>query len=211
MLVMVVWVMVCVTITRWTRIRRLPIRGCETVAIVGNGPSVIEHEFGMRIDKCEWVVRFNAAKLIPRHTGSKTSIHVITAGSDRTFIEGACRVMVYNCKGHHLRPKACVSCFLLDNADAIGIDHPNPTSGLVVVAYLTAMFRNTMFYMIGFDGMKSKATFTESHYFSKDDSSRTRFDRIFTEAGMAHHSDESSVFKGLVASRENLRLMQESW
>ena len=201
--------MVCVTITRCTRIRRLPIGGCEKVAIVGNGRSVIEQELGRRIDECEVVIRFNAAKLVPRHTGSKTSIHVITAGSDREFIEGAFRVMVYNCEGQKMRPKACVSCFLLENADAIGVDHPNPTSGLVVVAYVTAMFRDTMFYMIGFDGMKSNSTFTDSHYFSEDDTSRTTFDRTFTRAGMAHHSNESKVFEGLVASRENLRLMED--
>lgn len=210
-MMIVAWIVVCITITRCTRIRKLPLRPFQIVAIVGNGPSVAKHEFGSQIDACDAVIRFNSAKITPRHTGTKTSIHVITAGSDKSFIKGAERVMVYNCYAHYTRPNPCMSCFLLDSADAIGVNHKNPTSGLVVVAYVTATFRDTMFYMIGFDGMKSGATFSESHYFAEDDQSRTKFDKTFTAIGMAHHSDESSVFEHLVATRDNLRIMSQSW
>lgn len=203
----ITWIIACFCITRLTSDNRLPIHAGQTVAVVGNGPSVLTQTLGQKIDSCDVIIRFNAAKIIPLHTGEKTTIHVITGGSTKNFIDDTHRIIVHNHILHNLRPIPCFHCMLLGNADAIGVTHPQPTSGLIIIAYLSAMYPNSTFLIVGFDGMQNEASFSKTHYYPANDSTRTIWDKIFTGVGMGHHSDESYVFQQLVAARSNLHFM----
>ena len=200
----VLWVVVCGAITSATQLRSLDIPPGATVAIVGNGPSVVTHDWGPLIDRHDVVVRFNAAKLIPRHTGTKTTIHVVTAGSNRSFEPSAVKILVYNSPLHRLRPLPCRKCLLLSPAEATGVSHPRPTSGLITLAYLSAKFPSNHMYVIGFDGLTQGADFDRTHYFAAADASRTAFDKVFTGVGQAYHTNEAPIFEALLRDRPNL-------
>ena len=43
--------------------------------VVANSSKLLDHEYGEFIDGHDVVIRFNAFRIVPKHTGSKTSIH----------------------------------------------------------------------------------------------------------------------------------------
>ena len=65
-----------------------PSESAVTVAIVGNSPALLERADGQDIDSHEVVIRFNSAHLneqILRHTGTKTSLLVLSPAAARTM------------------------------------------------------------------------------------------------------------------------------
>jgi hypothetical protein len=47
----------------------------KTIAVVANSSKLLEYEYGELIDGHDIVIRFNAFRIIPKHTGTKTSVH----------------------------------------------------------------------------------------------------------------------------------------
>ena len=201
-----VFVVVCFAvifvINDLTSLDRLPIGPDDRVVIVGNGPSVGSYDWGRLIDSFDVVIRFNAAPIIPLKTGTKTTIHVITAGSLKDAIKGATPVIVYNHPSQRfLRPKTCVRCFpLFSNNNVL----TNPTSGLLTILHVLTAHPNNAVFIVGFDGMQTK-DFSNEHYFDINNSSRTLSDRLLTNIGMRYHSNESVTFQRLLASHPNLK------
>jgi hypothetical protein len=200
----VVWLTIVRTISDVTHFSALPIKsGSDRIVLVGNGPSVTQHDWGNLIDSFDVIVRFNAAKIIPRHTGVKTSIHVITAGSLRTHIEGAWRGIVYNhTTQRFLRPLPCVHCTEIRTKTTY---HSRPTTGFVTIAHICENYPTNTIRLVGFDGIRSR-DFGKEHYFERNDSSRTALDILLTNVGMNFHPlDERSVIESLMRKNPNLK------
>jgi CMP-N-acetylneuraminic acid synthetase len=48
----------------------------KSIAVVANSSKLLENNFGESIDKHDIVIRFNSYKILPKHTGSKITMHV---------------------------------------------------------------------------------------------------------------------------------------
>ena len=202
-LLLVAWLAVCNVVTRTTRLTCLPqLPPNARIMVVGNGPSVATRALGPYIDSADVVVRFNAAVLIPKHTGTKTDVHVVTAGSLRPHLPGTVPVLAYNHPSQYvLRPWPCVGCLPLD---ASITHHPRPTSGLVMLTHLAKTYPHCRIELVGFDGIKSQ-DFSREHYFDREHANRTWTDKLLTDVGMGYHSDETAEIERLVAGRGNVK------
>ena len=95
LLLLIIWIITNFLVAHFCT-KNIHIKQGDRIAVVGNGPSVKSEKCGTYIDNHDVVIRFNSAPIIPEYTGEKTSIHVITAGSDKSFIKGAQKVMIMN-------------------------------------------------------------------------------------------------------------------
>ena len=205
-----VWLTACRWLTRATRLASLPaLPPGARIVVVGNGPSVVEGPpKGHLIDAADVVVRFNAAKRAPAaYTGTRTDVHVVTAGSWQPHVPGAHRVTVYNTPFHKwVRVWPCLRCLALDASEVPEVAHP--TSGLVFVHYLVRTYPNNPIALIGFDGFRS-TSFDENHYYRRTDRRHTLGDRAFAGVAMHLHSDERARFVELVRSHGNVGWLQK--
>ena len=116
-----VWLIACRWLTHATRLASLPdLPPNARIVIVGNGPSVVRGSpKGHLIDAADVVVRFNAAKRAPAaYTGTRTDVHVVTAGSWQPHVPGAHRVIVYNTPFHKwVRVWPYLRCLALDASE----------------------------------------------------------------------------------------------
>lgn len=196
----------CSFVTHVTRKEGLPVKKGDRIVLVGNGPSILHEEWGEAIDAFEVVVRFNAAELIPKHTGTKTTVHVVTGGSDKPHVKGATKGIVYNHPCHRfLRPLPCVGCkeFAVPEGKEVVT---RPTTGLVTLLHFCSSFPDNEIRIVGFDGMKTKE-FDREHYFPSSSKSRTLADVLLTKVGMAYHTDESEAIRKLVEETPNLAFL----
>ena len=206
LLLLIIWIITNFLVAHFCT-KNIHIKQGDRIAVVGNGPSVKSEKCGTYIDNHDVVIRFNSAPIIPEYTGEKTSIHVITAGSDKSFIKGAQKVMIMNSSlFKYFRPQFCEDCSI------IGTSGDRPTSGLVILRYLTREFPQNEINIIGFDGFdKTKETFSQSHYFSSKDSNRTWLDKILTDIGHNYHENESELFNKLILENSNIKKLKNEF
>lgn len=188
-----------------------PVGEGESVILVGNGPGVLEHEYGRQIDAFAQVVRFNwySIKGFERHVGSKTTLwSTFGRGSLPRDPDERPQRAVYV---HGEKPKA----FAFPVAEAWGIsrDFYNavrervrsvsqieaemkkpllPTSGLVVALWLLEVYRVPTLALVGFDHFSKEKTGMH-HYW---------LNRSFTKPPEHDGEAERAIFSGLVASKQ---------
>lgn len=198
------WLSMIQLTNRLTSVKDLTISSeTSRIVVVGNGPSIIRNSWGSLIDSFDIVVRFNAAKIVPEHTGTKTSIHILTAGSLKPHHDGAVRGIVYNhTLQRWLRPMPCVHCLEIKAENAFAV---RPTSGLVTIAWLVDKYPENEIRIVGFDGIKSR-NFSEEHYYESTDASRTWSDMLLTNVGMHYHPlDETKAIDALLLRHKNAK------
>lgn len=200
-----VWISACRWLTRITCLPSLPALPANVrIVVVGNGPTVVQGPpKGHLIDAADVVVRFNAAKRAPAaYTGTRTDVHVVTAGSWQPHVPGAQRVIVYNTPFHKwVRMWPCLRCLALDASEVPEVAHP--TSGLVFIHYLVRTYPHNPIALIGFDGFRSNS-FDENHYYRRTDRQHTLGDRAFAGVAMHLHTNERARFVELVRSHGNV-------
>lgn len=197
-----VWIASNYVVVRFCSKQLSVIKQGDRIAVIGNGPSVMSEKLGAFIDKHDVVVRFNAAPVFPEHTGTKTTVHALTAGSNKPFAKGAERVIVLNSKVFEfVRCKLGRGCLILHAGRG------RPTTGMVVLRHLSAAYPRNQINIIGFDGIDTKRTFSETHFFSVNDAARTLLDKMLTSVGHHYHSNERDGFERLLGQNPNMSVM----
>lgn len=186
-------------VSRSVRSSESPLPPDVRIAVVGNGPSVTHAERGDLIDAHDVVVRFNAAPLYPRYTGTRTSVHVVSGGYVGPTPPGASRVMVYNHPVHRLR--RCPSC--------VATLVPPYRGATNVMTYLTHLCRthpHNEITLVGVDDIDWRnATYEEAHYFPLNTARKSRWNRWTDRIAMRFHRREHVELEELLRAHPNVR------
>tara|TARA_B110001452_G_scaffold265949_1_gene271649 strand:- start:4566 stop:6257 length:1692 start_codon:yes stop_codon:yes gene_type:complete len=192
------WINDLVTMATENETLDLPTGG--SIAVVGNGPSLLSHDDGHVIDTSGYVVRFNKFVLLSNWTGSRTDLHVTTAGSPR-WVTGRPHMVVYNMDLHEWFPffphpytlrlrRRGLRRLLPEDDDASG-----PSSGLATTVFMAAVAPRSHVSTFGIGDFHSRATAPEAlHYYAEGNG--TLSDRVIwsLEARLRlHHDDESHL------------------
>ena len=202
------------------------------VILIGNGSSVMDHEYGSLIDTFDVVVRFNRfrTKGYEKNVGTKTTHWIIVdsgwewlngyvegvEGSDPKVLESFDKVMFcipafkFNMEVNKL------SQLNLDN-NKYGIIGPDveatindivdfrpqwPTTGLIAMEYFSKEHKDV--YTYGFDGHNKR--YKDYHYFDKNDPKRTT-EHAWREGRVDHNLEKENLYLDYMFENKKVNLL----
>jgi hypothetical protein len=202
----------CALLDLATQRTTLPhLQEARSIAIVGNAPSLLHGARGREIDDADFVVRFNTFVLVPRETGARTSMHVITSNSPRQCSRAAAScIAVSNTRWHDIiHPFPHPNSFHLRNRGLARLlpdsDYAGPSSGLALSVFAAVVAPRARVRMYGIGHMGRHTSPQRLHYFDARNGSLV--DRVIwtAEATLGlHHRNETGLIHDVSAALPNL-------